>query len=146
MRLFRSIVASAAVVIATAYVPPHMELPSSWTNVALGTVRSRARSRQRRNVAPAVFVVVRINYWWLPYSLVSCLLRTARYSWIQIQGGISVWRRGFITSVGNGLHVRGGCNQQALWQEWMHCLRRSTTRWDRLHLHYLNVFARSIWQ
>jgi len=38
MRLFRVIVASAAAAMAAAYVPPHMELPSSWTDVSTATL------------------------------------------------------------------------------------------------------------
>lgn len=39
MKLFRPLLASAAVVMAAAYVPPHMELPAGWTDVAAATVR-----------------------------------------------------------------------------------------------------------
>jgi len=39
MRLLRvAIAASAAVAMAEAYVPPHMELPSTWTDVNTGTL------------------------------------------------------------------------------------------------------------
>jgi len=38
MRLFRAIVASTAAAMAAAYVPPHMELPSTWTDVSTGTL------------------------------------------------------------------------------------------------------------
>ena len=66
MRLFRSIVASAATIAATAYVPPHMELPSTgWKDIGAGTVRGFECHRGEVGcVAPAVFVVVVriINY------------------------------------------------------------------------------------
>ena len=38
MKLFRALVASAAAALAAAYVPPHMELPPSWTDVAKDTL------------------------------------------------------------------------------------------------------------
>lgn len=38
MRLFRAMLASAAATMAAAYVPPHMELPASWTDVSTGTL------------------------------------------------------------------------------------------------------------
>mmetsp|Transcript_28293 Transcript_28293/g.60307 ORF Transcript_28293/g.60307 Transcript_28293/m.60307 type:complete len:91 (-) Transcript_28293:2067-2339(-) len=38
MKLFRAIVASAAAATAAAYVPPHMELPATWTDVTTGTL------------------------------------------------------------------------------------------------------------
>ncbi|KAL7535885.1 hypothetical protein ACHAXR_007781 [Thalassiosira sp. AJA248-18] len=38
MRLLRSLVASAAIAVAAAYVPPHMKLPSTWTDVSTGTL------------------------------------------------------------------------------------------------------------
>jgi hypothetical protein len=39
MKLFRPLLASAAVLMAAAYVPPHMELPAGWTDIAAATVR-----------------------------------------------------------------------------------------------------------
>jgi len=38
MRFFRAIVASTAAAMAAAYVPPHMVLPSTWTDVTTGTL------------------------------------------------------------------------------------------------------------
>ncbi|KAL7535911.1 hypothetical protein ACHAXR_006806, partial [Thalassiosira sp. AJA248-18] len=38
MRLLQAIVASAAAAMSAAYVPPHMELPSTWTDVSAGTL------------------------------------------------------------------------------------------------------------
>lgn len=40
MKLFRPLLATTAAVMAAAYVPPHMELPAGWTDVASATVRS----------------------------------------------------------------------------------------------------------
>jgi len=39
MRLFRTVIAaSATAAVAAAYVPPHMELPSTWADVDTGTL------------------------------------------------------------------------------------------------------------
>lgn len=43
MKLFRPLLATTAAVMAAAYVPPHMELPAGWTDVASATVRSALR-------------------------------------------------------------------------------------------------------
>ncbi len=66
--MFRTIVASAVAVAATAYVPPHMELPATgWKDIGAGTVRGFECHRCDVgcvNISPAVFVVVVriINY------------------------------------------------------------------------------------
>ncbi|KAL3761644.1 hypothetical protein ACHAWU_000131 [Discostella pseudostelligera] len=59
MKLFRPLLASAAVVMAAAYVPPHMELPAGWTDVAAATLiplefRSKAAAALEGDNAPIV--------------------------------------------------------------------------------------------
>ncbi|KAL7444370.1 hypothetical protein ACHAXH_009970 [Discostella pseudostelligera] len=59
MKLFRPLLASAAVVMAAAYVPPHMELPAGWTDIAAATLiplefRSKAAAALEGDNAPIV--------------------------------------------------------------------------------------------